>query len=70
MKQKFTERKCANRKSAGMPMSGIYSMSVAERRKRGLKAADSAVYDEKHGIAISSTPSSSKKRRAITRRQS
>lgn len=67
MKQKFTEKKSANRGPSKTMHNAWYSMSVAERRRRGLHAFDSKEYDEKHGIATS-TPSESKRRRSITRR--
>ncbi len=52
-------------------MNAIYSMSVAERRARGIHAVDSEEYDKKHGIATSSpSKSMSKLRRAFSRRQS
>lgn len=69
MKRKFTEKKCARRGPSKTMCNAIYSMSVAERRQRGIHAADSEEYDQKHGIATS-TPSKNKIRRAFSRRQS
>ena len=68
MKRKFTEQKSANRGPSKTMTYGIGTMSVAERRKRGIKAFDSAEYDEKHGIALNTTPSKTKQRQAVTRR--
>ena len=71
MKRKFTEKRCARRGPSKTMMNAIYSMSVAERRARGIHAVDSEEYDKKHGIATSSPPKSiSKLRRAFSRRQS
>jgi hypothetical protein len=68
MKLKHTQKKSA-RRGPSITSNHLYAMSVAERRKMGIHAADAAEYDEKHGIATAS-PSRSKLRRAFSRRQS
>ena len=68
MKQKHTEKKSANRGPSKTMHYGIASMSVAERRRRGIRTFDSDEYDEKHGIALSTIPSAAKQRKAVTRR--
>ena len=70
MKQKDTQKKSANR-GPHKVHSGINSMSVADRRKRGWRTSDSDEYDRKHGIigtGATPSPSVQNQRRAVTRR--
>lgn len=68
MKRKFTEKRAARRGPSKTMFNAYYSMPVAERRRRGIQAADSEEYDKKHGVGVSA-PAVSRIRRAFTRRQ-
>ena len=68
MKRKYTEKREARRGPSKTMNNAYYAMSVMERRKRGIHAADSEEYDKIHGIGVS-TPAVSKIRKAFTRRQ-
>lgn len=52
MKQKVTKARKANTRYYKGFGSGIYNLSVAERRKMNILGPDHAEYDEKHGIGI------------------
>lgn len=52
MKQRYTSQRSANRGPSKSCFNSILATPVWMRRQQGIYAADSAAFNEKHGIAM------------------